>query len=228
MAKSSRGGKRSGGGFTAEGELVLPNGSKIEFDGKLTFDGDDKALSGTARANIENWEAKRGSNKVEYAFAVDGDGNPIGAEIRGSKGSVRVPRNYHETDNATFTHIHPRGDGMLGGTFSSADLNNFANCKNKTVRARAKEGTYSISKGANFDKAGFSKMVADANRNFSTNQRKYAGEWANKYRSGQINYSTYLTGVGKAFNTALVQLHNEYRSHQKEFGYTYTLERNKG
>ena len=35
MAKGSRGGRRGGG--VAKGELTLPDGSKIEFDGDLIF-----------------------------------------------------------------------------------------------------------------------------------------------------------------------------------------------
>lgn len=223
MAKSNRGGKRS----VVKGELQLPNGSKIEFDGDLIFDGDDKALKGKARETIENWEAKRGGNKIEYAYATDKDGNPIGNEIRGSKGSVSVPRSYHESDGGTFTHIHPRGDGMLGGTFSDADLFNFAYRSNKTVRARAKEGTYSISKTDKFDANGFNRMVLIANSNFDKTQRKLSNELSKKYSNNEINYNQYLLGVGKAFNTALVQLHNEYRANQKQYGYKYTLEKNK-
>lgn len=226
MAKDNRGGQRGSGG-TAKGELQLPDGSKIEFDGELHFDGDDKTLKGQARKNIESWENKRGKSKIEYAYAVDADGNPVGNEVRGGKGSVRTPRYYLENNGGTFTHIHPRGDGMLGGTFSEADLFNFANRNTKTSRARAKEGTYSISKNDNFDKVGFTQLVRQANNNFSKNQKTLGDALSKKYRNNEITYNQYLLGVGKAFNTALVQLHEEYRAGQKKYGYTYTLEKNK-
>lgn len=53
MAKGSRGGKRSGGGSTAKGELILPNGSKAEFDGELKYYEKDKSITGAQRANLE-------------------------------------------------------------------------------------------------------------------------------------------------------------------------------
>lgn len=217
-------GKGKGGG-SASGELVLPDGSKIEFDGDLHFDGDDKALTGTARKNITDWEKKRVKNKIEYAYATDANGNPVGSEIRGSKGSVRVPWNYHESYGGAFTHIHPRGDGMLGGTFSGADLRNFSRFSNKTVRAAAKEGTYSISKGNNFDKAGFNAYVTKAQNTHMGNYYTKHTALGKDYKSGKISYNDYLTSNAKAFNTALVELHEAYRAGQKQYGYTYTLEK---
>lgn len=220
-----RGASGGGGGGGATGELVLPDGSKIEFEGTLHYDGNDKALTGTARTNIEGFEKKRIKNKVEYAYAVDANGNPVGGEIRGSKGSVRVPKSYHEQPDGTFTHIHPRGDGMLGGTFSQADLFNFANFGNKTVRAAAKEGTYSISKGKGFDKQGFKSFAAKTNADFSANYRKRTSAAGKAYREGKMSYGDYLKANAKAFNTSLVEMHNTLRSGQKQYGYSYTLEK---
>ena len=221
-----RGASGGGGGGGATGELVLPNGSKIEFEGTLHYDGDDKALSGASRTAITNWEAKRVKNKVEYAFAVDANGNPIGKEVRGSKGSVRSPYAFHDTPDCAFTHIHPRGDGILGGTFSGADLRNFANYRNKTVRAAAKEGTYSISKGKNFNKDGFKAFARQADANFSANYRKRSSALNKQYREGKISsYADYSKASAKIFNTCLVELHNELRGGQKKYGYTYTLEK---
>ena len=162
-----RGASSGSSGSSVSGELVLPNGSKIEFDGTLNYDGNDGALSGNTRAAVVSWEAKRVKNKIEYAYAVDANGNPIGSEIRGGKGRVHVPISYHATKDAVFTHIHPRGDGLLGGTFSNADLQNFANYGNKTSRAAAKEGTYSISKTAKFNKTGFKSYISQCNHNYS-------------------------------------------------------------
>lgn len=214
-----------GGGGGATGELVLPNGSKIEFEGTLHYDGNDKALTGTARTVITGWEAKRVKNKVEYAYAVDADGNPIGPEVRGSKGSVRTPFAYHDSPDGTFTHIHPRGDGMLGGTFSKADLFNFANHRQKTERAAAKEGTYSISKNKNFDAAGFKSFASKANADFRANYNKRCSAAGKAYREGKISYEDYAKANAKAFNTSLVEMHNTLRSGQKQYGYIYTLEK---
>lgn len=219
---SSGGG--SGGG-AAKGELKLPNGSTIEFDGELKYGADDATLTGKQRQVVTDWEGKRIGAKVEYGYAVDADGNPIGREVRGGKGSVRTPYYYHDTPDGTFTHIHPRDDGMLGGTFSSADMRNFANTRGRTSRAAAKEGTYSISKGKNFDKAGFMSHVSAAQSKFTKNLRASRKSLDADYIAGKMDYATYLKGYAKTFNTALVGLHNDYAAGQKKYGYTYTLER---
>lgn len=227
MGSCNSGGKGYGyGGGSAKGELILPSGSKIEFEGELNYGGKDTTLTKEARKAIEAWEEKRVKNKVEYAYSVMEDGTPIGAEIRGTKGSVRSPLSYKQA-GATFTHIHPRGDGMLGGTFSQADLRNFANNPAKTVRAKAKEGAYSISKTDKFDAQGFKGFVNGANSHFEKSYRSKADSLVKDYRSGKISYDAYAKGNAKAFNTALVELHNTYLSGQKTYGYKYTLEPNK-
>ena len=218
-------GASGGGGGGATGELVLPDGSKIEFEGTLHMDGNDKGVTGAARTAVTNWEAKRVKNKVEYAYSVDKDGNPIGNEVRGSKGSVRSPHSYHDTPDCVFTHIHPRGDGMLGGTFSQADLFNFANNRQKTERAAAKEGTYSISKSKGFDAMGFKNFAAKANSDFKANYGKRVKAAGKAYREGKMSYADYAKANAKAFNTSLVEMHNALRSGQKQYGYTYTLEK---
>lgn len=203
----------------------MPNGSKIEFEGTLKYDGDDKAVTGTARQTITSWEKKRVKAKIEYGYAVDENGNPLGTEVRGGKGSVRVPLKFHDTENAIFTHVHPRGDGMLGGTFSSADLRNFSVFKNKTVRATAKEGTYSISKTKNFDVQGFNSYVRKCEREFKTSISTKRTELEQKYRGSKMTWSEYKKESAKNFNSALVDLHNKYSAGQKAYGYTYTLEK---
>lgn len=212
------------GGIAVKGSLSLPGGDKIEYDGTLQYGKKDPALTGLGRKNIEDWEKKRVKNKVEYAFAVDGNGNPVGREIKGSKGSVRSPWSYHNQDNGAFTHIHPRESGMLGGTFSGADMVNFANGRSRTTRAAAKEGTYSISKNGNFDAGGFKSYVHQAQSDFSKNANKLVRDAGAGYRSGKESYSEYVAKANKAFNTALVQLHNDYLAGQRKYGYTYTLE----
>ena len=213
-----------GGGGGASGELTLPDGSKIEFEGELKYGGNDAAVSGKTRQVITDWEKKRAGAKVEYAYATDANGNPVGAEVRGGKGSVRTPYYYHG-DGTTFTHIHPRGDGILGGTFSGADMRGFANTGNKTTRAAAKEGTYSISKGSNFDRAGFNSYVSKADSNFIKTYRSKADSAYQEYKAGKMSFNDYQKANAKAFNTALVQLHNDYSAGQKQYGYTYTLEK---
>lgn len=224
MGSCNSGGKGGSGG-SAKGELVLPNGSKIEFEGELKYGSKDVTLTQGARKAIEAWEDKRVKMKVEYGYATDADGNPIGAEIRGSKGSVRMPYQYTQGEGNVWTHVHPRGDGILGGTFSEADMRVFASGKAQTARATAKEGTYSISKGTNFDSAGFRSHVSKAKTDFDKNYKTLRQAVERDYSSGKISYNDYKVGSAKAFNTALVKLHDTYLDGQKKYGYTYTLER---
>lgn len=223
MAKGGRGGRRGGG--VAKGELTLPDGSKIEFDGDLVFGGLDKAVPDAVRKNLDDWENKRSKAKIEYAMSYYPDGTPIGKEVRGGKGSVKTPSSYHATEGATFTHNHPRGDGMLGGTFSGADLRNFAFGGNTTSRATAKEGTYSISKGKNFNKFAFNQYVAKVEADVRKTYKSEYKKISEKYKNNEISYDQATLMQGKAFNTFLVNLHNAYRDGQKQYGYTYTLEK---
>ena len=218
---SSSGGR---GGGSAKGELVLPNGSKIEFEGELKYGAKDTTITKEARKTMEAWEEKRVKNKIEYAYSVMEDGTPVGPEVKGGKGSVLSPQSYKQ-EGATYSHIHPRGDGMLGGTFSEADMRNFSRNPVKTYRARAKEGAYTISKTDSFDATGFRGFVDGANRQFESSYKAKVKSLANDYRSGKISYNDYATGNAKAFNTALVELHNIYSSGQKQYGYKYTLEK---
>lgn len=230
MAKGSRGGtNNSGGGITrtASGQLDFPDGTKVEFDGDLNYGKKDSALSPTVRKEIETWENKRRKNKVEYAYSVNPDGTPIGPEIKGGRGSVSTPSVYHNTPDATFTHIHPRGkgqEGYLGGTFSLADLRNFALKANKTERAAAKEGTYSISKTKKFDKDGFMRLARTADAEFGSSYRAGIKLLNAQYKSSNMSYSEYSQRATKIFNNAIIKLHETYRQNQSKYGYEYTLE----
>ena len=225
-ATSGMNGGSGGVTQTAEGSITFADGV-VEFDGELKYGKKDSQLSSTVRKAIETWENKRRSNKIEYAYSVDANGNPIGPEVKGGRGSVRTPFAYHETPDATFTHIHPRGKGesaYLGGTFSMQDLRNFANKANKTERAAAKEGTYSISKSKNFDKDGFLNMAMKACGEFKSSTRDKQNALNAKYRSGSIDYKDYSKASAKIFNSGLVKLHETLRQNQSKYGYEYTLE----
>lgn len=231
MAKGSRGGTNNSGGSitrTVSGQLDFPDGTKVEFDGDLNYGKKDSTLSPAVRKEIETWENKRRKRKVEYAYSVNPDGTPIGPEIKGSKGSVITPYAYHNTPDATFTHIHPRGkgqEGYLGGTFSFADLINFASKANKTERAAAKEGTYSISKTKKFDKDGFMRLAKAADDEFRLSYRAEMKLLNAQYKSSpSMKYSEYSQRAAKVANNALIKLHETYRQNQSKYGYKYTLE----
>lgn len=136
----------------------------IEFDGALRYSKRDRQILVNVRPNVDYWENQRYKSKVEFASSFRIDGTRIG-EVRGTKDKVDVPYAYHATPNAVFTHVHPREQTLLGGTFSLKDLENFAKYANKTARATAKEGTYSISKSRKFKKAEFESYIQTMRKN---------------------------------------------------------------
>ena len=152
MAKGNRGGRGNRTLSTLKDGAVF-NGDKIDFDGDLVYTKNDGSLNKTQRPLVEAWETKRSTNKVEYANAFGYQGSEYG-EIRGGRNGVSTPAYYTANKGSVFTHIHPRGNGELGGTFSSTDIRTWSNGNGATIRAVAKEGTYSITKGKNFNARG--------------------------------------------------------------------------
>lgn len=224
MAKGSSKGGKSGNKVLS---LTVGNDTIDLSETPLVYGDDDKGLTGNARDVIEKWEAKRVKNKLEYNISVDQDGKLLHSEVKGGKTSVRVPVSGLQ-EGAIHTHIHPREDGLLGGTFSDGDLYNFANHGVATYRARAKEGAYSITKNKNFDKDGFKSYVSRLNHSEDAKLQTKMKEYRDKMRSDKsYTYAQYSSDFNKAFNSLLVSLHNGYMAGQKQYGYSYTLERGK-
>lgn len=226
---SSKAGGGSGGGTMVVTQVMDDDGSMIDLASMpLTYGPKDAALTGNARKSIEAFEDRRYKFKSEYGYAVDANGNLIGKEIHGGRGSVRMPFSIMAQAQA-FSHNHPRGKGeagTLGGTFSGDDLRTFEARSNiKTFRATAKEGTYSISKGSNFNGKGFTSMV-------SSIERKHMGQLKAQNRAlysdainKRITAKEYYSKCTANFNQALINIHNDLLANQKQYGYTYTLER---
>lgn len=230
MAKGGRGGSQNGGnsGMSVSTSAVAQDGTTIDLsDTPLRYGGNDKALSAKERAALETQEKKRLSAKVEYAYAVDAEGNPVGNEKRGGKGSVSVPYSMY-VEGGTLTHNHPRvGEeaGMLGGTFSTADLNGFALRGIRTMRASASEGTYSITKGTNFNAQGLTSYRRELERSANKAAKEKVNSAGEKFKRGEISRIQLMAEAKKAGNEALVSIHNGLIAGQKEYGYSYTLER---
>lgn len=212
--------------FTAK-SVIGASGEEIDLsDNPLRYGGMDSSLVGKNREVIEQFEDVRWKNKIEFARYIDSEGRVI-EERRGGSGSVKSSF-YAATTATVMTHNHPRSkkdEGCLGGTFSSADLSNFARFNQTTYRATAAEGTYSISKAKNFNENGFTSFVSKeygkSNRSYSEKMKSLG----NQYRSGNIAYSDYLKSANRAFNAHVVEMHNSLIAGQKQYGYTYTLER---
>ena len=223
---SSKTGAKGGGAFTKT-SVTVQSGDEITLDQPLVYGAKDPAISGAVRKAVEAQEQKRLSAKSEYGYMVDKNGNPIGTEVHGGKGSVHMPYGTFQTPGGTFTHNHPRGkgeEGYLGGTFSPADMKTFADNKFWTIRASAAEGTYSMSKTLKFDHAGFKSYVASVDKTANAKCGATIKALNAAVKGGKIKYSEYLKSYRNAFNTFLVDVHNGYLAGQKKYGYTYTLE----
>lgn len=223
MPKGGRGGQRGGGGSVGPTSLSIGTDT-IEMSSPLVYGKKDPALSGAVRAAVETWEAKRSKNKVEYANAWDKNGRALG-EVKGSKGSVRIPYSYHNQPGGSYSHIHPREAGILGGTFSQADIQNMVSHTTEMTRAVAKEGTYSISKGQNFDGKGLLKYFAAEDNRITKAYKAEEKQYRNDYHAGKITYAEYDAKASKAANDMLVNLHNALLAGRKQYGYNYTLEK---
>lgn len=221
MGKGSSGRDSSG---TARS--VLDNdGSKIDLsDSPLRYGKNDNSISDSVRKNVDEFEDKRRDSKVEYAHLVDANGNTT-ADRKGGKTSVKTS-SADWKKSVLFTHVHPREAGMLGGTFSEQDFFPFAATPSvKTMRAVAKEGTYSVSKGSNYDAAGLQLYFHAEKLQLRNALVNVVNKLNAQYKSGAIDYLAYNQSYNKEFNKYLVGMHNVLLAGQKQYGYTYTLER---
>lgn len=242
MAKSGSGGKRGSGGGTSIAKNVTVGGVVVDLTkNPLQYGNRDSTLTAQARAAIDDFEDKRRNEKIEYSRFVDANGKVI-EDNKGSKTSVKAS-NYARRTAYAMTHIHPRedGSGQLGGTFSPGDIKNFGFYNQTVYRAAAAEGTYTIAKGAKFDGYGLWKHYSDIDKKLTAayNDSRPAAfadydKAVKDYKAGKISYAAvrqaYERGVradSDNFNTLLVGLHNALLAGQKQFGYTYSLERNK-
>ena len=208
--------------------VITQGGQEVKLTNPLTYGKDDPYLTGQRRQIIEDFEKRRGNAKIEYGISLDDNGNVV-TENKGSKGSVRFT--YDQLGRTKdLSHIHPRGkgeEGLIGGTFSDADLNMFNSRNNlTTMRAKAAEGTYSISKKSNFNSAGFSKYMNEQRKINENKQRMAQKVLADEYYKDR-DYNKYKQGLSTAFNDFLVNQHNSLLNGAKTYGYNYTLERKK-
>lgn len=220
-----RSGLNASNGFQRKGATSFTDGTAVIdlSDSPLRYGKNDTALDGARRASVESFEDKYRDAKVENGATFDANGL-ITEQMRGGKSNIKTTvAKYDAAD--TYTHNHPREAGLLGGTFSEADLDNFATYNVRTVRAATKEGTYSISKGSSFDAKGFQSYYTKEFARIKKESNKAIGD-LNK-RVNTMDYDDYSRAYDKAFNKTLVDLHNVLISGQKQYGYTYTLERSK-
>lgn len=224
------------GGVTS---VSLDDGTSIDLSASpLKYGEKDSYISGDRRRAIDEFENKRYKAKIEFSRVIDKDGNVL-AEKRGGKGRVIVPYDTAEAEGVV-THNHPRSGtdaGLLGGTFSLADLRIVANRKINTIRATAAEGTYSFTKQAGFDAQGFMQHAHSVNNQLRSTYNAEMQALGNKlnaeYRNAKTAkemrdlYDRYTKDTHDAFNRFLVNSHNALLDGQTQYNYTYTLERRK-
>lgn len=217
----------TGGGVIIDSSVKLLKMTEEEIDlssSPLIYGKKDSSLTEKARAVIENFEREKYNASVEHNILVDDDGNIIEQNV-GKDGEVSASLNARLTADV-YSHNHNRRAGVLGGTFSDGDMENFIRFNQRTYRATAKEGTYSISKGKDFDKTG-KQFVSDfrkyGNKLFDDTKNRVAKLDA-KFSAGKIDYETYIKMHNKLNNRMFVGLHNWLLKKQKKYNYSYTLE----
>ena len=224
-ASSSAGGSR--GGYSVK-TVMTQGGQEVHLTNPLVYGKDDPYLTGESRRKMEDFENRKANAKIEWGYILDKDGNVV-TEHKGGRGSVSFT--YNQLAHAKqLSHIHPRGkgeEGYLGGTFSGADTNSWVKNTNiTTMRAKANEGTYSISKGKNFDSQGFLKYRKEQSAINTAKKEATKKQLATQYYKDK-DYNKYVSGVQQAFNDFLVDEHNSLLKGAKTYGYNYTLERKK-
>lgn len=200
-------GASSLGGSTKSGKL------RRKLSSKHYEQLDVSALSGfpvKLKDEFENYMDMK-SYEVENGYLMDKDGKVV-AGARGDKHSVGVAYSGSQ-EGFTLTHNHPSG---YGGTFSGPDIAHLTEGKLKSIRAVAREGTYSMTakKGANYD---------GLNRALAKEMNKLNQRGAKKGLSAQ-NKGKSKNEVRKAYVDVL---HDWYKKNASKYGFTYSFKPNK-
>ena len=221
--------------------IVDTDGTVVDLPSELRY-GTDKGAN--LPQSVSDFENRRASSKIEYGFLATATGKVL-EECRGGKSRVLMTeRLYAKAD--IFTHIHPGDRGLMSGTLSPTDLEDIGKYRVATIRAVAKEGTYSLSKGENFDasieqayRKAYDRLSAKADKDISEANAQAEALRVKlnfDYRLGKISYSElqtqwkaidsdYEKACAIANNKYLLGLHNWLLQNQKRFGYTYALEK---
>lgn len=215
------------------------NGKVIELPIALIYS--DDSVANIPQSIIE-FETKRRSNKVEFGILVND--KKVIEEHKGCKGFVSMTVDAYKR-STVFSHLHPRRESLIGGTFSCLDLENFAEFKKlRTYRAVAKEGVYSITKLANFDPSmveAYKKYDAkiDKETDLEINEAKAELNRVHSFLQTQLNIGVmtqemsdriyasaeeeYYTKCNNITNKYFVSSHNWLHKNQKKYGYSYGL-----
>lgn len=193
------------------------NPSKTENNGK-------SILTQNALDKCKAVEAKTVNRKTEKMTVIDDDGN-VTFEKSGGRGSVRfTTEQAMAMSGKTITHNHP---GEFGGTFSSADVSVFTEYGLKSIRAVAKEGTYSLEKTENATLKSGREFRSEYQRIESRSTREIKSTYRdlkNQVMSGKMS----ADAANKQLNDKRTQVCNEHHEYIKRvaesYGYRYYYE----
>ena len=173
-------------------------------------------------------EAKSVKRKTEKMTVIDDDGNIL-FEKSGGRGSVRFSiADAMQMNGKTVTHNHP---GEFGGTFSGADINVFTKYNLRSIRAVAKEGTYSIETTSKVTSSGskefaneFSKRSNAVNQQLKANHSRLSP----KVRNGELSVDDANKQLREKRTALCNEQHEFLKNNAEKYGYRYSFEPNTG
>ena len=230
--------------------MALQDGNAtITLDSPLVYSDTKQAMSSSAGKQIMSFENKHVDSKREHSILIMDDGTVI-ENNTGGKSSVKASTQARMKADI-LSHNHPNPiEGALGGTFSSADLNNFVNFNQHMYRASSKEGTYVITVDTDDPSytrtralnlvADYQKLEKQQNRNFKKLHIQWKQETSQALSdiySDQTLSSSEMSKRSKAANKSfmdkqikeanrqLVEAHNWLVQNANKYGFHYGLER---
>ena len=181
-------------------------------------------LPGNVLKTCQQVEAKSVKLKNEKLTLIDEDGDVI-HEKRGSRGSVSIDYatayKMSESDGITLTHNHP---GEFGGTFSGADVNILTKYNLRAIRAVGNEGSYSLERTSNGQKAAsfnqdYGRLSNQTNRSL---QNKH-NDLKSKAMRGDISVAEANRQM-QEYRTGLCnQMHDWLSQNSAKYGYNYVF-----
>lgn len=204
------------GAFSSLSGRTSNNGMLENRKGKPSKQLDVSHMAGFPINDIAEFESyiRMANERVEYGYIIDKNGKMV-AGAKGTSGSVGIA--YDNQEGTTVTHNHP---GSYGGTFSDGDINHLTMAKLKSIRAVAKEGTYSMKATKRANPIGLNKALAKDLKNIHIKARINANnatsKVTNKRKAKIVERKAYTDTVS-----------DWYKTNAKKYGYTYSFKPNK-
>ena len=225
--RSGSSGIGGGGGNISKYVNETRGVGKIDLtDNPLQYGPKDYSINKKVRSTAEEFAERHKKDRVEFVAAIDKKGEILDEAVGDEHSATLSNRSLSRA--VELTHNHPGKTGLLGGTFSEADISSYTEYENiRTMRAEAKEGSYSITKKVGYNGTGLQNYIGSEMKKYRSQLNSRVKQLENQKNSGKISEAKYRSEVIKESNKYLVNLHNSYIAGQKKYGYAYTLERRK-